>query len=129
MGSPDSVKIEVPAHASYVAVLRAAVSALASRLTFTIDEVDDLRIAVDEAAALLLPGCVDGDQLRCELAMASNEIRCVLSVPVSGHEIPKDGFAWLVLNSVAREVATSQDDGRTAISLVRAQGPAEHSAG
>lgn len=129
MGDREEVTIAVPAHASYVAVLRAAVSALASRLTFTLDEVDDLRIAVDEAAALLLPGCTQGDQLRCRVSMEADRIHCALSVPVGQHEIPTDGFAWLVLNAVASDVVVSTDDDSTEISLVRAKGPAEPTAG
>lgn len=59
-GSPstapaETVELTVPASASYVSVLRTVTASLAARRDFTIDEIDDLRIAVDEASALLLP--------------------------------------------------------------------------
>ena len=41
-------------------MLRTATAGLAARLDFTLDEIEDLRIAVDEACALLLPDAVPG---------------------------------------------------------------------
>ena len=38
---------------------------MAARRDFTLEEIDDLRLAVDEASALLLPHARDGDQLPC----------------------------------------------------------------
>ncbi len=46
--------LTVPADGSYLAVLRTATAGLAARLQFTLDEIEDLRIAVDEACAMLL---------------------------------------------------------------------------
>ena len=43
-----AVRIEIPASGEYLAVLRAAASGLAAGLSFTYEEIDDLRIAVDE---------------------------------------------------------------------------------
>ena len=50
----DVVVITFPPSA-YLSVLRTATAGLAARLDFTIDEIEDLRIAVDEACAMLLP--------------------------------------------------------------------------
>src|SRR2546430_16011483 len=50
----DVVVLVVPADGSYLAVLRTATAGLAARLQFTLDEIEDLRIAVDEACAILL---------------------------------------------------------------------------
>ena len=50
-GKEDVVVLVVPADGSYLAVLRTATAGLAARLQFTLDEIEDLRIAVDEAPA------------------------------------------------------------------------------
>ena len=39
---------------AYLSVLRDATAGLAARLDFTLDEIEDLRIAIDEACAMLL---------------------------------------------------------------------------
>ena len=51
----DVVELRLPADAAYLSVLRTATAGLAARLDFTLDEIEDLRIAVDEACAMLLP--------------------------------------------------------------------------
>ena len=51
----DAVEIRLPADSAYLSVLRTATAGLAARLDFTLDEIEDLRIAVDEACAMLLP--------------------------------------------------------------------------
>ncbi len=45
----DYIEIRVPAKAQYVGVARLAISGLASRLGFTYDEIEDLKIASSEA--------------------------------------------------------------------------------
>ena len=44
----DTVDLRVPADPAYLAVLRTATAGLAARLDLTLDEIEDLRIAVDE---------------------------------------------------------------------------------
>lgn len=45
----DYVEIRVPAKAQYIGVARLTISGLASRLGFTYDEIEDLKIASSEA--------------------------------------------------------------------------------
>ena len=59
----DAVEIRLPADSAYLSILRTATAGLAARLDFTLDEIEDLRIAVDEACAMLLPHAVDTAQL------------------------------------------------------------------
>ncbi len=61
----SSVRLDVPAEPQFVQVARLTGSALASRAGFSIDEVDDLRIAIDELSAVLVG--VGGADSRLEL--------------------------------------------------------------
>lgn len=45
----DYIEMKVPAKAQYIGVARLAISGLASRLGFTFDEIEDLKIASSEA--------------------------------------------------------------------------------
>ncbi len=62
----DVVILAVPAMTSYLAVLRTATAGLAARLGMTLDEIEDLRIAVDEACAILLPIAAPGSDVTCQ---------------------------------------------------------------
>ena len=59
-GRSAEVRLSIPADSAYIAVPRSVVGNLAARNDFTLDAIDDLRIAVDEACALLLPQATDG---------------------------------------------------------------------
>jgi hypothetical protein len=49
----DTISVKIPASPEYLSVVRLIVSGLASRLRFTIDDIEDLKIAVDELSAYL----------------------------------------------------------------------------
>jgi serine/threonine-protein kinase RsbW len=58
-----AVTLRVPAESAYVALIRAAVSAMCARLDFTIDRIEDIKLAVAESAALLLSDASPGADL------------------------------------------------------------------
>ncbi len=49
----DKISIQIPASPEYLNVVRLIASGLASRLKFTIDDIEDLKIGVDELSAYL----------------------------------------------------------------------------
>ncbi len=48
MGSEDEVRLAVPARPEFLGLVRVTAAGLASRLGFTFDQVEDLRLAIDE---------------------------------------------------------------------------------
>jgi serine/threonine-protein kinase RsbW len=115
----DVVVIRLPADSAYLSVLRTATAGLAARLDFTIDEIEDLRIAVDEACAMLLPQAVPGAEITCEFTLEEVAIRVDVSVAsTTGDQPSRDTFAWTVLSALAGDVDSSIDaDHRITISL------------
>src|SRR6202023_1942715 len=104
----DHVTVCMPAEGAYLSVLRTATAGLAARLDFTLDEIEDLRIAVDEACAMLLAEAVPGTDLECEFELTGDAMRIAVSVlTVSGTEPSRDTFAWTVLSSLAGDVDSS----------------------
>jgi serine/threonine-protein kinase RsbW len=119
----DIVVLTIPAAGAYLSVLRTATAGLAARLDFTLDQIEDLRIAVDEACAMLLPGTQPGTELRCAFSLEEDRIRVEVSVP-AGTTVPpsRETFAWTVLSALAGEVDAQDSDGRIAIRLVKRRG-------
>lgn len=106
----DTVVLRLPAQGAYLSVLRTATASLASRLDFTIDDIEDLRIAVDEACAMLLSQAVAGADLTCSFELAGDAMAVAVSVPTIDGELPsRDTFAWTVLTALAGEVDSSVD--------------------
>ena len=107
-GEPDAkdfVEVRLPAAGAYLSVLRTATAGLAARLDFTLDEIEDLRIAVDEACAMLLSQAIPGSALECNFALGREEMTISVSVPSLTPEPPaSDTFAWTVLTALAGTV-------------------------
>lgn len=111
------VVLEVPAHPSFLSVLRATASVLAARLEFTLEELDELRIAVDEAASILLQG-VDGEGLlRCRFDITDETIGCELSRSTQEAMEDPASFGWLLLKAVADDVEVLHSADGVAIRL------------
>jgi serine/threonine-protein kinase RsbW len=109
---PD-VELRIPADSAFLAVLRTATAGLAARLDFTLDDIEDLRIAVDEACAMVLPQARQGSDLVCSFDLDDRELRVAVSAECDEPRQPsRDGFAWTVLSalttSVSAEVAGDQ---------------------
>ncbi len=120
-GQRDVVTVRLPATAAYLAVLRTTTASLAARLDFTLDEIEDLRIAVDEACCLLLAGVAPEAELSATFEMTDASINITVSASSStGHGPARDSFAWTVLSALAGQVDSwSEPDGRQAIALVK----------
>jgi serine/threonine-protein kinase RsbW len=115
----DVVVLRLPAAGAYLSVLRTATASLASRLDFTIDDIEDLRIAVDEACAMLLTQAMSGAELECRFELTADAIDVAVSVlTLDGQEPSRDTFAWTVLTALAGEVDSSVDaDNRVTLVL------------
>ncbi|MQA17012.1 MAG: ATP-binding protein [Pseudonocardiaceae bacterium] len=101
----DQIEIRVNADAAWLPSLRVVAADLATRADFDLDEVADLRMAVDQACAELVSAADSGAVLVCRFAMDRDRITVTATVPVSGPTaIPRDTFGWRVLTTLVDEV-------------------------
>jgi serine/threonine-protein kinase RsbW len=122
----DMVELRLPADSAYLSVLRTAAAGLAARLDFTLDEIEDLRIAVDEACALLLPDTPPGEQLTCRFTLGADMLEIQVVAPTRTGRTPgTDTFAWTVLTALAGEVEAQATDGTVRVTLRKRRAGAE----
>ena len=122
MATRDFVEVCIPAQGAYLSLLRTATAGLAARLDFTLDEIEDLRIAVDESCAMLLQKATEDSSLTCRFDLSPDALAITVSAPtLDGKPPARDTFAWTVLTALAGEVdAVTDEDGRTvAITMVK----------
>jgi serine/threonine-protein kinase RsbW len=120
----DFVEVRLPAASAYLSVLRTATAGLAARVDFTLDEIEDLRIGVDEACAMLLPQAVPGSELTCRFELRDAELSVTVTLPTTKGRLPeRETFAWTVLSALAGEVDAGVDPDLTVwISLRKRRG-------
>ena len=118
----DTVDLRVPADPAYLAVLRTATAGLAARLDLTLDEIEDLRIAVDEACSIVLAGRAHpGRKLGASFTVGDGVLDVVVTGPA---EVPpaESSFAWSVLRALVGEVQTGAGPSGSWIRLIHAGG-------
>jgi serine/threonine-protein kinase RsbW len=116
---PD-VMLRIPADSAYLAVLRTATAGLAARLDFTLDDIEDLRIAVDEACAMVLPQARPDSDLTCTFDLEPSRLTVAVSAECDAPRPPnRDGFAWTVLAALTNEVSAEVDGGTLTVRLAR----------
>ena len=114
---PDA-EVRLPAETAYVAVLRMAASGIAARLDFTLDDVDDLKMAVSEACAMVLASATPGGNMYAEFFLGENRIEVRVSADALNADPPDPGsFAWQVLAATAAQVSAEASHERVTVCL------------
>jgi serine/threonine-protein kinase RsbW len=116
----DNVTLTVPAEGAYLALLRMVTAGLAARLDFNVDEIEDFKIAVDEACAMLLSQAVPGSDVRVSFTLDRDTLAIEVSVPtLDGAEPSRDTFSWTVLTALAGDVDSRVDTEKIVTVMLR----------
>jgi serine/threonine-protein kinase RsbW len=100
-----AVVITVPARAEFLHVVRTVVGSIAARHDLTIDAIEDLRIAVDEACAQLL--VARGSSVTVTLVRASGGLEATCSTDADVPVWPPDGIEHSLASQVLQGLADS----------------------
>jgi serine/threonine-protein kinase RsbW len=120
----DQVIVRMPADGAYLSVLRTATAGLAARLDFTLDDIEDMRIAVDEACAMLLSQAIPGSNLECGFTLSPDDMTITVAVPsISPRPPSADTFAWTVLSALAGTVEAQVGPGDRLAIVMRKSRP------
>jgi len=123
----STILLEIPASGAYLAIARAAATGLAAQLHFTYDEIDDLRIAVDEACTQLMARRGSADTIHIAYHLDGRELCVEASVEADdrGGSLERDAFAWQILTALSDEVVEQDQGGRLLIRLRKSGGSRE----
>ena len=102
---------------------------MAARLDYPVDRIDDLRLAVDEACALVLTDAPEGSEIGCQFTALGDRLEVEIAGASRSGATPSHGsFAWTVLSALVDAVdASVADDGRLVITLSMHTSQAAHS--
>ena len=122
--SKAEVSLRVPADGAYVSVLRTMTAGLAARLDFTVDDIEDLRIAVGEASAMVLAEADPDSDLICRFYMLPGELTLTVAVTSASAVVEPnyDSFAWQVLTTLATTAAADTRDGQFTVTMTMVSG-------
>lgn len=120
----EKVSIRIPASPAYLNVVRLVASGLASRLKFTIDEIEDLKIAVDEMSAYLTG--THGREGTMEISFVIEEDRIQIQGSgdfAPGQKIRTDltDFSRVILETVVDSASLEQAGGSPVFNLIKSK--------
>jgi serine/threonine-protein kinase RsbW len=109
----ERLELRVPTTATQLPAVRAMAADLAMRMDYDLDAVEDLRLAVDEACAILAALGRNDEPLTVVFETTRSGLHIDAWVPTTeGTTVPRDGFGWAVLQTLVDAVdagPSSQD--------------------
>jgi serine/threonine-protein kinase RsbW len=115
--------VAVPARPEFVHVLRTVAASVAARLDLPYDQLEELRILVDEACALLLALGRGGRTLSLRLVPSSSGIEITACTDAEATAWPRPevevGLGWQVISGLSDEARFDRWDGRPAVRLAK----------
>jgi serine/threonine-protein kinase RsbW len=117
----EIIRLSVPAALEYVRIVRLTASGVASRLGFDVEEIEDLRVAVDELASIVVDAAGGGD-LVVQFAVRDDSLRiegeATLS-PSRAENAKVDDLTAQILAAVVDEWDLSTHEGCVRFTCVR----------
>lgn len=115
---PDTVTLTIPADTAYVAMARSVAAAMAARADLPLDQLEDARLAVDEALTQAIGDAAPGSEVACSFAVHSTGLVVEVSAASASGQPPSTGtFSWIVMKALVDEVSADVQDGRLTLRL------------
>lgn len=119
----NEISLTVPANPDLLHLLRTVVASVAARAEYSIDEIEDLRLAVDEAGAYLLTVTPAPSELFLKVVAEKEAITSIVmsdsritTWPLEGAE---DGLSWKVLSALSDEAEFVNEGGTPGLRMVK----------
>jgi serine/threonine-protein kinase RsbW len=116
------IRVSAPARPSMLRLLRSVTASVGARMSMSLDELEELRIAVDEASTLLLDRSNGGaGSLDLELTCDDRSLRARVRLePVRPAEPDEDlrvSWPWRVISGITDDATIERSDGGLTIAF------------
>lgn len=114
----DSVTLAFPAQTQNVSLARTVTAAMAARADLPLDQLEDVRLAVDEAVSQLIADAPADAEIRCEFDVADGVLDILITGTSTSGLVPPTGtFSWTVLTALVDSVSATVEHGVVALHL------------
>jgi len=117
------IRLSVPARPDFVHVLRSVAASVAAGLDFSFDDIEDLRLAVDEACAYLLGMQEESSSLTLSIASDPGTIDVLASVDGQPARTQPSGLqatvVWHLLGALTDEARFEETEGHPGIRFTK----------
>jgi hypothetical protein len=120
-----AVQLSIPADPRMLRFARVTAAAMAVDLSFSIEEIEDLRVAVDELAAAAIEGCDESTVLQLSFEVRDSELCVDGTVPAEGPLPELHPMARELLELLADDYKFVAHDGTREFSLSKTRSTEE----
>ena len=100
-----SVRVQVPAQLDCLTMLRALAETVLLVSDLGLDEVTDVRVAIDEIASTLIEVAAIGSSVECDFEVDGGRMTvCVSAVVTIRDAIDENGFGWNVIRTITDSI-------------------------
>ncbi|CAM3051174.1 ATP-binding protein [Prescottella defluvii] len=108
------IELRAPADASQLGPIRSVAASLAEQCGMTLDQIADLRLAVDEACSTLFRIALTGSEVVCRFRVSPDSLHFAACVATEGEDV--DGpyerrFGWHVLRTLTDDLKLHRHHG------------------
>lgn len=108
----DAVEVAFPAETANMVIARTVAAAVAARADLTVDQIEDVRLAIDEAIAYLIAHARADARVRAQLWADGSTFHAALTCTTSAPSPPEpERFSETVLTALVGEVDRDILDG------------------
>ncbi|MDR3686998.1 MAG: ATP-binding protein [Coriobacteriia bacterium] len=126
----DRITLTVPAKSEYAKTVRMTAAALVSRMGMNFDDVDDVRMAAEEAFVYAVDTLPDDAEVRFEFSVSDDELQ--IDVPLGSEDPSSDeeadrraAYATFILESVCDSYGFESDENGAHLRLTKRVGGAD----
>ena len=126
----DKIKLVVPSRSEYAKTVRMTAAALVSRMGMNFDEVDDVRMAAEEAFVYAVETLPEDAEVHFEFTVNDDEVQ--IDVGLGGEETSSDeeaerraAYATFILESVCDSYGFETDENGPHLRLIKRVGGAD----
>jgi len=111
-GPSTAIEVAFPADTANMAIARSVAAAVATRADLTVDQIEDVRLAIDEAAAYLIAHASPDARVRGRLWTDEHTFHASLSCGTDSTTAPEpEAFSWTVLTALVGDIDRELADG------------------
>lgn len=114
----DTVTLTIPSDTAYVAMARSVAASMSARADLPIDQLEDVRLAVDEALSQVIADAPPGSDITCTYTVDGADLSIMVAGASVSGEVPSTGtFSWIVLRALVDHVSADVADGALTLHL------------
>lgn len=114
----DTVTVTFGADTRNIGLARTVAAAMAARADLPLDQLEDARLAVDEAVSQVILDAPEGAEVHCVFTVLGSDLDVrVSAASLSGAPPARDTFSWTVLTALVDNVTATVDSGTVTLAL------------